>query len=232
MEEEPIQIFVRARAEKTFTLYPKPSALVSELADMIQDAERAIHPDSQRLIFANQQLEFSRRLSDYNIIDQSTLLLVLRPGPHSTSIADVVRSTWPQHNAQHVVLAEHTPLVIQCVSRGDREHNIDWVALAHNPDLANRCVVLRQARAALEGQPWFHDEKGCVMQGLVEVNEADRVPGVVMVQPENQVIQFLPQQALQGGVQYELVIYSEVPMLDVWWCAMIPSTMLVRFTMQ
>merc|ERR1719186_2438904 len=72
-----MQIYVKTNTGKTIILRVKPSNSIEKVKDKIQ-VKQGIPIRQQRLIFAGQQLEDGRTLSDYNIQRGTSIHLALR----------------------------------------------------------------------------------------------------------------------------------------------------------
>ena len=69
-----MRLYIKTHSGKTITLEVEASDTIANVKDKIQDKEK-IPPDKQHLSLGPLQLEDDRTLSDYNILNESTLQL-------------------------------------------------------------------------------------------------------------------------------------------------------------
>tara|TARA_Y100000590_G_C15695217_1_gene1004857 strand:- start:1726 stop:2055 length:330 start_codon:yes stop_codon:yes gene_type:complete len=72
-----MQIFVKTLTGKIIIINVESTDLIKTIKEKIQNKENILSND-QRLIFAGEQLEDDKIISDYNIRKESTLHLLLR----------------------------------------------------------------------------------------------------------------------------------------------------------
>ena len=73
-----VMIFVKLFSGYTQTLYVEPSDSIDSIKDLLY-CNCGMPLDLQRLVFAGELLEDGKALFDYDIQNENTILLVLRP---------------------------------------------------------------------------------------------------------------------------------------------------------
>ena len=104
-----MQIFVKTLTGNTVTVDMEPFETLKNMKQKIQN-KVGIPPDQQRLIFAGEQLEDSRTLSDYGIVSESTIHMVLRLRGQGDMVcrANCVKKELTR--AAHSLFAARTPM--------------------------------------------------------------------------------------------------------------------------